>query len=264
VTWILALLGLATGVLINLCADSLPVVRRMRRPTCPYCGRPRSPIAWSAVSAYLFRRQHCAGCGAPISLRHASVEVGVALFFGLSWLRTGATVTTLLNLIYGSILVLILVTDIEHRLILHVVTLPAILIALAGAFVNPVFDSPKRALLGGGIGLLSTFTLYLLGALFARAMGAWRGQAIDEVAFGFGDVTLTTFIGLIVGAPEIIFAILIGFLSGGLVAILILAVRGLLQKRYQMFTAIPYGPFLILGGVTMLYWGQEFMNWYLG
>jgi leader peptidase (prepilin peptidase)/N-methyltransferase len=156
-----------------------------------------------------------------------------------------------------------MVTDLEHRLIQHVVTLPAIAVALLGAFVDPKFDAPKRALLGGGIGLASTVALYLLGGLFARFMGRIRGQPISEVAFGFGDVTLTTFIGFAVGFPAIVFAVVIGILSGGVVATLYILVRGLIQRRYKLFTAIPYGPFLILGGATMLYYGKEFISWYL-
>jgi leader peptidase (prepilin peptidase)/N-methyltransferase len=263
-TWIIGVLGLLTGVFINICADSLPVVHRLRSPVCPYCGQSRPAFAWSAVAAYLSRRHQCPHCAAPIPIRHVLVELGTMLLFVFCWLRTGASVTTLLNILYSSLFVLILITDLEHRLIQHVVTLPAILLGLVGAFANPVFDSPKRALLGGGLGLLGTFAIYLLGILFAWLMGRIRGRPISEVAFGFGDVTLTTFIGLIVGAPEIIFAMVIGFLSGGIIATLYLVVRGWLQRRYTMFTAIPYGPFLILGGATMLYFGQAFMAWYTG
>jgi len=154
------------------------------------------------------------------------------------------------------------VTDLEHRVILHVVTLPAILLALLGAFLNPAWATPKRALLGGAVGLVGTFGVYLLGAAFAWLVGRMRGQPISEVAFGFGDVTLNTFIGLIVRAPEIVFSMVIGFLLGGIAAILVLVVQGL-RRRYRLFTAIPYGPFLILGGMTMLYLGPQLMDWYL-
>ena len=65
-----------------------------------------------------------------------------------------------------------------------------------------------------------------------------------------------------VGVPDVIFALVIGILSGGVVAILLLLVQGLVQKKYTAFTAIPYGPFLILGGAVMLYYGKEFMTWY--
>jgi leader peptidase (prepilin peptidase)/N-methyltransferase len=192
------------------------------------------------------------------------VEAGTALLYAFCWMRTAASIQTLFHVLYGSVFILLLVTDLEHKLIPHRFALPAIALAAVGAWVNPAWDSPKRALLGGTIGLVGTLAVYWLGGLFVRAMNRARGREISEVAFGFGDVTLTTFIGLIVGAPDIIFAMVIGFFAGGLVALAYLVVRGLIQRRYALFTAIPYGPFLILGGATMLYFGQEFVNWYYG
>jgi leader peptidase (prepilin peptidase)/N-methyltransferase len=191
------------------------------------------------------------------------VELAAILLFVLTWLYSGTTLTTVLHVVYGSVFLLLLVTDIEHRLIPHAVTLPAILLALVGAFFNPAFDSPKRGLLGGAIGLAATLIMYLAGILFVRLVGRLRGQPLDQVAFGFGDVTLSTFVGLVVGAPEVLLALAMGILSAGLFGAGYLLVRGLIQRRYTLFTAIPYGPFLILGGAAMLFWGPQIMAWYL-
>jgi leader peptidase (prepilin peptidase)/N-methyltransferase len=206
----------------------------------------------------------CSACSAPISVRSVVVELVTPILFVFSWERTGPSVTGVLHVTYGTVFLLIAITDLERRIIPHAVTFPAIAIAVVGAFINPTFDSPKRSLLGGAIGLLATLAIYGGGALFARAVGRVRGEKLSEVAFGFGDVTLTTFIGLTVGAPDVIFALVIGMFVGGVFAALYLVIRALLQGRYEMFAAIPYGPFLILGGVTMLYYGREFTAWYLG
>jgi leader peptidase (prepilin peptidase)/N-methyltransferase len=254
--------GLVTGAAINLCADSLPSARRVRPPECAHCGTRRPLAAWSAVIAYLIRRHRCPSCAAPVPLRHVVVELCTMLLFVFNWWWTGATAQTLFNVLWSSAFVLIAVIDLEHRLIQHVVMLPALVLALVGAFINPAFDSPVRPLLGGAIGLLCTFGLYLLGGLFARYLGRVRGKPISEVAFGFGDVTLTTFIGLVVGAPEVVFALLIGIICGGIVALAYVLIKALVQRRYTAFMAIPYGPFLILGGAVMLYFGQEILAWY--
>jgi prepilin signal peptidase PulO-like enzyme (type II secretory pathway) len=129
--------------------------------------------------------------------------------------------------------------------------------------VNPAFDSPRRGLLGGAIGLVATLVMYVGGILYVRLVGRLRGQPLDQVAFGFGDVTLSTFIGLVVGTPEILLALAMGILGAGLFGAGYLFVRGLIQRRHALFTAIPYGPFLILGGATMLFWGPQIMAWYL-
>jgi len=261
--WVLILAGFMVGVLINLCADSLPTARRLHRPSCAACGRPRSTVRWSSLIAYLSRRQRCPHCDALPPVRHVLVELIVPLFFVLCWAQFGITITMLLNLLYSALFVLITVIDIEHRLILHVVSLPAIVLALAGATINPVFDSPKRALLGGALGLVAALILYFSGMLFSWLVGRARSQPLSGPAFGFGDVTLCTFLGLILGAPEIIFALVMGILAGFVGAILYLLILGLIQREHQMFTAfVPYGPFLVLGAAIMLYFGRAFMAWY--
>jgi leader peptidase (prepilin peptidase) / N-methyltransferase len=261
--WVLILAGFMVGVLINLCADSLPTARRLHRPSCATCGRPRSAIRWSSVIASLSRRRRCPHCNALQSARHILVELVVPLLFVLCWVQSGTGVTMSLHLVYSALFVLITVIDMEHRLILHVVSLPAILLAVVGAYVDPIFDSPKRALLGGAIGLVAALILYFSGMLFSWLVGRARGQPLPGPAFGFGDVTLSTFLGLILGAPEIIFALVIGILAGFVGAILYLLIRGLIQREHQIFTAfMPYGPFLVLGAAIMLYFGQAFMAWY--
>ncbi len=259
---LLILLGLLAGIAINWLADCLPEQRTLKSPFCAQCGQPRPPLAWSGLLAYLSGKPRCANCGQRLSIRHLLVEVGTAAAFALLWVRGGPSITLIANLVYAAIFILVLVTDLEHRLILHVVMLPAIALALIATFVDPQFDRPVRGLLGGGIGLLLALAMYWFGALFVRMVGKARGRAVSEVAFGFGDVTLITFIGLIVGAPEVVWALIIGILLGGIGSILYLLVAILVLHKYSAFTAIPYGPFLVLGGALMRYFGQALMAWY--
>ena len=270
---LIAGLGLIVGVFLNVCADSLSHGGRLQanafaRPTCPYCRRPRPLVAWSGVVAYVSQHYRCPFCGAPIAIRHVAVELVTALLFASCWLRNGetgdrASSAMFLQALYGTVFILVTVTDLEQRSIPHAVMLPAIALAAAGAFLNPAAGFPAKGLLGGGIGLLSALALYFLGGAFARAVGRIRQQPVTEVAFGFGDVTLITFIGLVSGAPEILFALAIGLLSGGGFAAVLLLIRAAVQHKYTPLMTMPYGPFLILGGAVMLYL-PEFMAWYAG
>jgi len=272
------LAGLLAGVLVNLCADIVsanippdekPVRFVLSTPACAACGKRRPPVAWSGLLAYLTGRRRCSSCTTLLSWRHPLVELAMMAICGLVWTSLGTQAqarpapTNVLYCLYGAFLVLVLVTDLEHRLVPHVVMLPAISLATLGAFVNPTWSSPGRSVLGGALGLMCGLALYGGGILFARLLGRVRGEPISETAFGFGDVTLLTFIGLIVGAPEILLALAIGVLSGGLFSLLFLAVRSLVQNQYELFTAIPYAPFLILGGAIMLIFGRDIMAWYL-
>jgi prepilin signal peptidase PulO-like enzyme (type II secretory pathway) len=144
---------------------------------------------------------------------------------------------------------LIIVIDLEHRLILHVVTGPAaVVMALIGSLDGS--RGPVKTLAGGAVGFLAVLGLYLLGGLFARLINRVRGQALDEVAFGFGDVTLAGVIGLSVGFPGIVVALTLGVLLGGVFSLgflLVMIARG----RYVAFMPIPYSPFLVVGALIV-------------
>lgn len=253
-----ALLGLLIGILINVAADQLPRWRRLwRRPFCPHCDQARPWWAWSGTLAYLRFRTHCEHCGAPISWRHPLVELGTAALFAFLWHRyaSGEVVLLLLYSLYSAILILLLVIDLEHRLILNVVVYPAWVLAFLGSLVHPSPHFYRFALLGGAFGFFLLWLIYLLGEVFVRVLGRIRGKEINEVAFGFGDVRLGGFLGLILGFPQVLTALLLGMLLGGLTAIAYLFIQAVILRRYSLFTPIPYGPFLILGASAVLFFG---------
>jgi leader peptidase (prepilin peptidase)/N-methyltransferase len=263
-TLVYALVGWLVGVFLNHSANVLP--RRVGlgdSPRCVFCDTPRPVAAWSAVVGYLSGRRTCLGCGAPLPVRSVIVELFTpAIFVGLLW-RYGPSVHLGLISLYSAILILVTVTDLEHRLILHVVMVPAILLATAGAFFNEDMTW-RRALLGGAAGFVSLYAMFLLAQPLSALMGRLSGREISEVPFGFGDVTLGTFVGLITGLPGFFFALLITLLSAGLVAAIYVVVRAVIQRRYTLFTPIPYGPFLVLGGFVMMVYGAEVLQWYIG
>lgn len=245
-----AVLGWITGVSINLLADQLPRRGTLGRPRCDRCGAPRPPVAWSGLLGRLSAAAHCGHCGVIRPGRAAVVELG--LIGGFVWLQTSqSTGRALLSALVLSMFVLFAVIDIEHRLVLHVVSLPA---AAAMALVG-IFDparGPAKTLWGGAAGAGIVFLMYLGGIGFSRVMARWRGRELDEVAFGFGDVTLAAVVGLVAGWPGVIPAIVVGVLSAGAYSVLFLFVS-LLRRRYVAFTPIPYGPFLILGALTVYF-----------
>lgn len=203
-------------------------------PADQVCHTPKSRLAWSALVAYLTGRQVCPGCGRAIGLRSLVVEVLTAALFGFLALRYPLSAYLLFLLLYTTILILLTVTDLEHRLIQNVVILPAVLLAIGGSWVAPNFGW-RRAILGGALGLI---VFYLL-ALVSRG------------GLGSGDVTLATFLGLITALPNVILVILFGILLGGIVSALLVVTR-----RVTLKTFIPYGPFLIVIGWIVLIWGD--------
>jgi leader peptidase (prepilin peptidase)/N-methyltransferase len=240
-------LGLLVGGLVNQLGSDLPIRRSLTRPHCPYCGRERPQWQWLSLPAYLIGRAGCPSCGAPISLRHPLVEIGLAVAYGYLWIVLGPSVRLILYLLYSIIFALVLITDLERRLILNVVIYPAILIAVAASFFTPGMTW-WSALGGGAIGLV-----FFLGA--ALVGNAFFGSG----ALGGGDVKLAAFVGLITGFPLVIEALVLTLFIGAGVSLILLVTRMRGLRDY-----IPYGPFLVAGAVLTLLWGYPIAGWFLG
>lgn len=202
------------------------------------CHAPRPSLAWSGLLAMLSGSRHCPTCGKPLGWRHAAVEIIFPVLLVILYRQFGLTPYFGWTALYTIILTILFITDLEHRLIQHVVILPAILLALTGSFFSPAFTW-KQAIVGGAVGFVS---FYLL-ALLARG------------GLGEGDVTLSAFLGLIIGLPNIILALLYGILLGGAVSVILLITR-----RATLKTFIPYGPFLILAGWAIMVWNQPLVS----
>lgn len=260
-----ALLGLLVGGLINQLGSDLPAFtmfppadqgspmssalpgrRRLSRPHCPRCGQDRPWWQWLTLPASLIGRTRCPSCDTPIGLRHPLVEIGLAATYAYLWVRLGPSVTLVLYLVYSAIFALVLVTDIERRLILNVVMYPAILLAFVASFFTPGMMW-WSALAGGAIGLA-----FFLGA-------AMVGSALfGSGALGGGDVKLAAFIGLITGFPLVIEALLLAMLLGAVVSLALLVTR-----VRSLRDPIPYGPFLVAGAAVTLLFGYPIAERFL-
>lgn len=273
-TILIALLGWLVGVAINHAADVLPTRETVfQAPQCPECGHKYPVAAWSALLALTSSHRVCQQCGHPRPSFSRAVLIELitpALFIMLLW-QTGLSYRLGAVLLYTAILLLITVTDLEHRLILNIVILPSILVAIIFSFFSPLsgfwlFGKDCNSLLFGIYTFLlptpSTFwEIAFIGGAFGFVISfcAWLVAVVlyGHGALGQGDVTLSAFLGLIVGFPYILLTFLFTVLLGGIVPLLLILVRRVNRRSY-----IPYGPFLTISGWLMLIWGDEIWRFY--
>lgn len=248
------ILSWCAGILVNALADSLPLARRVHRPLCPACGGPRPLHAWSGILGMVTGVHACEYCGRKRGWRPAVVEF-VSLLAGYwLWQRALTPLSIAIGGLVLALYLLIVVIDIEHRLIPFIVVLPACAVIGLINSLDPARGLLKT-LLGGVVGAGLFYLLYLLGGALAAWVGRRRKQPIEEVAFGFGDVMLAGLIGLTVGWPGVIVALFIGILAAGVFSLGVLVVM-LARRRYVAFMPIPYGPFLVLGALLVYFGGR--------
>jgi leader peptidase (prepilin peptidase) / N-methyltransferase len=242
------ILGAVIGSFLNVCIARIPGGLSIVSPAsrCPHC---QAPIRWYQnipIISFLALRGRCAVCGAAISWRYPLVEaltgglfVLVVRSFGLSWVG-------LVYLVFVAALVVITFIDLDHRIIPDVISLPGIVVGLLAALVVPWLTwwaALLGVLLGGGI-------LFLV---------AWGYEKLTGVeGMGGGDVKLLAMMGAFLGWQAVLPVIFLSSLAGTLVGVPLMLV-----KRTGGKLAIPFGPFLALGAVIYLFWGQEIIDWYL-
>jgi leader peptidase (prepilin peptidase)/N-methyltransferase len=239
-----ALLGLLVGSFLNVVAHRLPRGRSVvgGRSACPACATTIRAIDNVPVVSYLALRGRCRTCATPIGARYPLVEAGTAVLVAAVVLVHAGDVA---RLALGVVLVLVLVPmaliDLDHRIIPNRLTGPAAVAALAlGLALDPGGE------LGRVLSALGAGGFFLLAALASPG------------GMGMGDVKLAGVLGLFLG-PAVAVALLVALVGGVAVGAAIIARRGVAAGRR---TAVPFGPFLALGGVVALLAGAPLLDAY--
>jgi leader peptidase (prepilin peptidase)/N-methyltransferase len=237
-------LGATIGSFLNVVAYRLPRSESLLRPgsRCPGCATAIKAYDNVPVLGWLWLRGRCRSCKTRISPRYPIVEALTALLAVSVVLVKHSAVDIALGLTLVGILVPVALIDLEHRIIPNKITLPAAIAAVAiGAALHPA-GVVEQLIAGAAAG----------GFLLAFLLAYPRGM-------GMGDVKLAAVLGLFLGRSVAV-AILSGVLIGALVGGLIMARLGVTQGRK---TAVPFGPFLAIGGVIALLVGPAIIHWYL-
>jgi leader peptidase (prepilin peptidase)/N-methyltransferase len=238
------ILGAIVGSFLNVVAYRLPRGESLAHPPsrCPNCGAPVKPYDNVPVLSWLLLRGRCRNCKEPISVRYPLVEAGTALLCALVVVAKGADGDAVIGIVFVLLLVPITLIDLEHRIIPNKITYPGAVLAVV---LVAVFDSDslvEHLISGAAAG----------GFLLVAAIVQPRGM-------GMGDVKLALMMGLFLGravAPGMFVALIAGSLIGALIIARVGAKKG--RK-----TAIPFGPYLALGGLVGLFAGDEIVDWYL-
>lgn len=237
-------LGAALGSFSNVVAYRLPRHESLVTPAsrCPNCSAAIKPYDNVPVLGWLLLRGRCRSCSAGISPRYPLVEVGSAALAVAVVLSEHSARNLALGLTLVAVLIPIALIDLDHRIIPNRITLPAAGAAVAiGLALDPA-GVPEQLIAGGAAGA------FLLVFVLAYPRG-----------MGLGDVKLAGVLGLFLGRSVAV-AILVAVIAGSVAGAIVIARVGVQRGRK---TAIPFGPFLALGGAVALLAGPEIVRWYL-
>jgi leader peptidase (prepilin peptidase) / N-methyltransferase len=244
-TIFLLLAGLLIGSFLTVVAHRLPRGESVvgGRSHCPACGDQIAAYDNVPVFSWLLLRGRARCCGAAISPRYPLTELAAgALYAATALVLWGDAAEVVLGLAFVTMLLAITLTDLERRIIPNKILLAGAIVAVTISALTDPSSLPERVIAAAAAG----------GLLLAAALAYPRGM-------GLGDVKLAATMGLFLGR-DVAPALLVALLAGSLVGLAMIARYGAAARK----RAIPFGPFLALGGVVGLLVGDELIDGYLG
>lgn len=212
--------------------------------SCPACGH---RIRWFEnipVVSWLMLRGRCSACGTAISLRYPAIELLTALLFALSLWVFGPTLKALAAMVFCALMIAMAFIDADTTLLPDDLTLPLLWLGLL-LNLGGVFAPLDQAVIGAMAGYLSLWLVY------------WGFKLLTgKEGMGFGDFKLFAAIGAWFGWTVLPMVILLSSLAGAVIGLAILAWRRLGRGH-----ALPFGPYLAVAGVLVLFAGDTLQRW---
>jgi leader peptidase (prepilin peptidase) / N-methyltransferase len=241
------LVGVCIGSFLNVVIARLPAGRSIAYPAsaCLNCG---TPIAWYdnlPLLSFVVLGGRCRACRTAISWRYPVVEMAGALLFALAYLHFGPSLRLVAALILLSLLIAITAIDLDHQIIPDVLSLPGIALGLV------------TSLAPGAIGWKASALGLLVGGGVFLVIIVVSSVVLGQPGMGVGDVKLGAMLGAFLGWRLALLTILLSVLVGGVLAAGLMA-----TGRKGRKDPVPFGPFLALGGVVSLFWGDAILGWY--
>lgn len=292
------LIGALLGSFVKVLADrSLGSKSFWGRSYCEACKKTLRWYDLFPILSYLFLKGQCRYCHQKISIEYLLVEAGMGILIGLLFWQSSANfqfsissfqsifnfqfVIKIFNLLtkifFITVLSVLFITDIKKMFIPDRITLPAI---LAGFILNlflTVYQisylyfylsktTVGKLLLPPHSDYFLRHALYiaqpfLSGILMAIIISTFFMSLIiitKGKGMGGGDVKLGAFMGLMLGFPQALVALVLSFLGGAVFSIFLI-----ISGKKHFGQTIPFGPFLVLGSLLVLFWGKQILNWYL-
>jgi len=243
------ILGLMVGSFSNVCIYRIPRNESIIYPAshCPKCRSNISPKDNIPLLSYILLKGRCRNCKSKISIQYPIVELLTGLIYLIIYLIYGLSVQSLIYIILSAALIIIAFIDLNEQIVPDVISLPGIVIGFILSFFVPYISFINSALgivVGGGIILI----IGLVGSVIFK-----------KEVMGGGDVKLAAIIGAFLGLKYIVISLFLGFFLGALAGIFLILSK--IKSREDM---VPFGPFIVLGSMITLLWGEKIISWYLG
>lgn len=240
--------GLAIGSFLNVCIYRVPRRESIASPAsrCTSCGYTLRWYDNVPLLSYALLGGRCRSCKARVSLVYPLVELATAIAIALEFTRWGWTPAFAVHAAFACVMIVLFVTDLEHRLLPNAITIPGTIVgfAVTAALGGGWLDALLGIAVGGG-------TLFGISEAYFRVRG--------EEGMGMGDVKMMALVGAWLGWRLTLLTLILGSLIGSVIGVVFIVARG-----RDMKYALPFGTFLAIAAVIADSAGAAIIAWYMG
>lgn len=249
--------GLITGSFLNVCIYRLPRNISIILPSsrCPSCNIPIKFYDNIPIISYIFLGGKCRYCKNNISLRYPLVEFLNGILYVTTIHKFGLELHSLFYLVFCSALLVITFIDIDFQIIPDLITLPGIFLSLVAGSILLIDPFNRISYLGWKSSIIGSVTGFVL----YTSIAFLGSKIFKKEAMGGGDIKMMAMAGAVIGWKGVILTTFLGSLIGSIVGIISMFIHG-----REKGSLIPFGPFLAIGSIISLFYGQEILFWYLG
>ncbi len=232
--------GLVIGSFLEVVIYRVPRKISIVRPGsyCPSC---KGKIAFYdniPLISYVLLRGRCRNCKVRIPPKTFVIELLTGLLFILNYYFFGLSISTIIGIIFSSVLVAVSFIDIDLRIIPNTIVIPFTIVGLAlNIYLNPTKWWMPLAFSAGAFAFMLIINL-----IYPKGMG-------------MGDVKLSLMVGAFL-VKSVIAGLFLGFLVGAIFGVAVII------KKRKMRQTIPFGPFISIGSIIALFCGDNILKWY--
>src|ERR1700723_2727101 len=264
------LFGLLIGSFLNVCIVGIPAGKSIVLPAsaCPKCGAPIKPYDNIPVISYLILGGKCRGCRTNISPMYPLVELLNGALYLVCYLAFGMTIETVKWSIFSSLLLILVFTDLRERILPDVINYTGFAIALVLSLFLPPSDGSAQWIANHYFAFPPPMPIISLAdAIFGAAFGSGVLWIISEGYFrlrkregmGLGDVKMMLMAGAFLGLKRTLLTIFTGSVLGS-----VLGIIGIVARRKASDYELPFGTFLGMAALLVVFFGTPIVYWYQG
>lgn len=248
-TVIFGLFGVVFGSFFNVVGLRVPKKESIVSPPshCTSCHRRLTALDLVPVLSYVLLRGKCRGCGARIAWIYPMFELLTGALFAFAYWQLGFRLELVVALLFISLLVIIVVSDVAYMLIPDKVLVFFLPLLVVGRLLSPLdvwWDSLLGAIVGFGV-------LYIIAVVSCYVMSC--------DGMGGGDMKLFFLIGLVLGTVNTLVTLFLASVIGSVIGMIMLRIR-----KQDRRTPVPFGPSIALAAIIVYFYGEQLLAWYWG